>query len=365
MTSSARATTRRLDGIDVARALAIVGMVAIHVSASFLGPVRAGDSSGLLIDLSYGRASTLFAFVAGIGITLGSRRGTFGENAARLLWRASWLLPVGVVLGLLGTPIAVILQYYALWFVLAIPFLRAPTWLVAVVASVGVLIGPTWKVWAEVSRPAWFDAADQLPWIVAVPVDVVLTGSYPTVSWIWVVLVGMAVARLDLADRAVAGAVTAVGAGVAMVAYRLAAVLDSSIDLGVYEPWFSTIGHADTPLEQIAVTGVAAAVTGVCLLLASVAGPVPAPLAALGRLALSVYVGHIVVYAVARDLMLATSVADAVTTTMWVAVVSALFAVGWLQVFRRGPLEALDRAGYEHLVRPLVRPPAVGAGAGR
>ena len=351
-----RRARRRIAGVDVARALAITGMVAIHVAVVFAGELRHGEYVGWMTWMSYGKASTLFALVAGIGITLGSRRGSWGGNAAQLLWRATWLAPLGLFLGMLGTPVAVILQYYALWFVLAIPFLRAPTWLVSSVAGTWVLIGPSILVWAQVTHPEWYAPRGSGAWLGTLG-DVLLTGYYPTVSWLPVVLVGMVVGRLDLADRRVGGALLAVGTATAFVTYNLAAALDRAIDLGRWEPWFSTIGHADTPPEMVAVTGVAVGVVGASLLLADLLHPLLEPVARFGRLALTVYVGHIIYYAVARDTMVAASHEEVVSTTVTVALVATVFATVWLQVFRRGPLEALDRGGFEYLVRPLFGGP--------
>lgn len=346
-----QAARRRLDGIDVARALAIIGMVSVHVAPPLVTLARAGE--GGWYSLPHGRASALFAFVAGLGITLASRRGSFATNASRLVWRAAWLYPLGLLLTALGTPVAVILQYYAVWFLLAIPFLRAPTWLLWTTTAVGSVVGPTVLVWAQVTHPAWYSPPGAGAWAGTLG-DVLLTGYYPTVSWLWIVVAGMAVARLDLGDRRVMAGVALAGSGVALVAYAAADRLDAVVDLGPYEDWFATIGHSDTPLETIAVTGVAAAVTGACLLLADLAPPLFAPLAALGRLALTVYVGHIVLYAVAPDLLYSFTVPEAATTTLWIAGVATLVSVVWLAAFRRGPLEALDRGGHRHLVLPLV-----------
>jgi uncharacterized membrane protein len=54
-------------GVDLARALAVFGMFAVHV-----GPIEAapGDVGGWLRSLSEGRASALFAMLAGFSLML-------------------------------------------------------------------------------------------------------------------------------------------------------------------------------------------------------------------------------------------------------------------------------------------------------
>ena len=58
--------SRRLRGVDAARAVAVLGMVMIH-----FGPTPAPDTAlGALYELPYGRASVLFVLLAGVGVAL-------------------------------------------------------------------------------------------------------------------------------------------------------------------------------------------------------------------------------------------------------------------------------------------------------
>ncbi len=342
----------RIDGVDLARGLAIIGMVMVHVA-----PPLGGDAGWY--SISYGQASTLFAVVAGIGIELSSRSGPVAEHRARLVWRAAWLTPLGLVLSLLGTPVAVILQYYALWFLLAAPVLRWSTRALATLTAVGVLVGPTVLVWAQVTHPAWYEfregsIAGRGAWLGEFG-DVLLTGYYPTVSWIWLVFAGMLLARADLRSDRVAAAALLGGSAVAVGTYSLAAWARDAVDLGRWQPWLATAGHSDTPLEIIATAGVSTAVVGLCVLLARHLRPLLWPGIALGRFALTVYVTHIVAYAFARPAFYNSTVAGGLETTLWITGVGSVVAMLWLAVLPRGPLEAIDRGGHEHLVLPLLR----------
>ena len=106
---------------------------------------------------------------------------------------------------------------------------------------------------------------------------------------------------------------------------------------------------------MLATLGVATAVVGACVLLGRHLRLLVQPGVALGRLALTVYVGHIVVYALVPTAFFNDTVAGGTETTLWITGVSAVGSMLWLAAFRRGPLEALDRGGYQHLVLPLVR----------
>lgn len=346
------ATRRRIDGVDLARGLAIIGMITVHVA-----PPLAGEAGWY--SLPYGQASTLFALVAGIGIELSSRRGPDIEHRARLVWRALWLAPVGIGLSMLDTPVAVILQYYALWFLLAAPVLRLGSRALAGLTALGLLVGPTILVWAQIVHPEWYrstgsDIAGRGAWLGEFG-DVLLTGYYPSVSWTWVVYAGMLVGRLDLSSTRMATWLLAGGAAAAAATHWLAAAARGAVDLGRWQPWFDTTGHADTPLEMLAALGVSIAVLGACLLLCQYLRLLMAPGTALGRFALTVYVGHIVVYSFMRDAFYNDTVAGGVETTLWISGVSAVIAMLWLAALPRGPLEAIDRGGHQYLVLPLVR----------
>src|SRR5699024_5423744 len=78
-----------------------------------------------------GRPSALFALLAGVGLAFMTRRARDSGDPAewrrqrsRIVKRSGVLYLLGWVLTLLLTPVAVILQSYAVMFLLMIPFLR-------------------------------------------------------------------------------------------------------------------------------------------------------------------------------------------------------------------------------------------------
>src|SRR5699024_124913 len=93
----------RVVAVDVARALALLGMFAAHlVPARDPGSARGVDP---LFELVAGRSSALFAVLAGVGIALATRdvqRGVSGHRR-RLLVRALLVAVLGLWLGLFGS----------------------------------------------------------------------------------------------------------------------------------------------------------------------------------------------------------------------------------------------------------------------
>ncbi|HET6703799.1 heparan-alpha-glucosaminide N-acetyltransferase domain-containing protein, partial [Amycolatopsis sp.] len=100
----------RVVGLDVARCLALIGMIATHA-------LVAVDEDGVTFvqQLAGGRASALFAVLAGVSLALmtgGSSpvRGREREAAAGgLVVRALIVAGIGMALGGLGSGIAIIL----------------------------------------------------------------------------------------------------------------------------------------------------------------------------------------------------------------------------------------------------------------
>jgi uncharacterized membrane protein len=115
---------RRVVGVDVARALALLGMMATHML-----PGRIGFDVPWPQQLAGGRASALFAVLAGVSVALvsGRERPVRGRQryaaGVRLGIRALLIGVVGLGLGTLDSGIAVILTYYAVLFVIGLPFL--------------------------------------------------------------------------------------------------------------------------------------------------------------------------------------------------------------------------------------------------
>jgi peptidoglycan/LPS O-acetylase OafA/YrhL len=60
--------SRRLRGVDAARAIAVLGMVMVHFGPSPVPDTALGNL--LYSGVSHGRASVLFALLAGAGVAL-------------------------------------------------------------------------------------------------------------------------------------------------------------------------------------------------------------------------------------------------------------------------------------------------------
>jgi uncharacterized membrane protein YeiB len=347
-TRSRRGTGReRVVGLDVARALAVFGMFGAHVG------VVADDVSSSPATWSgivNGRASILFAVLAGVSIALVSGRTTpvTGDDLVRarvrILVRAAWVFAIGGALEALGTDIDVILGVYAVLFVLALPFLRwRPRGLFVAAAVLAVGTPPVDLLLTHVVEAN--DAFD------APFVSLTVTGAYPALIWWTFILVGLGIGRCDLGSGRVRATMAAAGAGLAVLGYG-GGWLSTQWWAGgtpvdgdgfserpdTWDPVWLTgaVPHSGTTFEIVGSAGVAIVVLAACLVLAERLPAVSSPFAAVGSMALTVYTAQVVAVGVLGTL-------DYSDNTAWAAYVlaSLAFATAWRLLVGRGPLERL------------------------
>ena len=355
----------RILGIDIARALAILGMVMVH-----FGPFDPDTTTtaGWIYRTSYGRASMLFVMLAGVGVSLlfrGAHRGM--PDAARrrtvawtkVAWRAVIFLPLGLALQMLPTPVAVILHYYAAYYVVGGLGAMLPTgWLVTLTAGWAV-IGPTAYIALFGSALSVRGITDNPLDVVGVVGDILVTGFYPVMTWAPAVLVGVLVGRADLRDRATQWMLVTGGTVVAAAAYGASELARSSSAAAADSPYLLAEGHSGTPLNVVGAVAVAVAVLGASLVLGSLLPRLSFPLVAVGQMALTVYTGHLLVLAVAPEWLEGrSSVEDAVLQVARFFVVTTLLCTFWRWRVNRGPLEWLLALPFESRRgdRPLTPP---------
>src|SRR5690606_1234497 len=220
----------RILGVDAARAVALVGMFATHIF-----PLRVGREPTLTGLVASGRASALFAVLAGVGVALatgGTRRPAAGRErlaaGAALVGRGVLVGALGLTLVALDAPVAIILSYYGLLFVVAAFLLRLPRGALAAGAVLACALAP---VVSQLLRSGLPDGPGRQVgwWALAAPGDalvtLLLTGYYPVLTWTTYLLAGMAVGRLDLRRPQVAAGLLVGGAALAVAAHTASSLL--------------------------------------------------------------------------------------------------------------------------------------------
>jgi uncharacterized membrane protein len=352
----------RILGVDAARAVALVGMFATHIF-----PLREGREPTLTGLIASGRASALFAVLAGVGVALATGGTRRPAGAREHLGAGAALVVRGMLVGALGltlvaseAPVAIILTYYGLLFVVAALLLRVPRGVLAAGAVLACVLTP---VASQLLRTGLPDGPGrQIGWpALAAPGDavvtLVLTGYYPVLTWTTYLLAGMAVGRLDLRRPQVAAGLLTGGVALAVAAHTASALLlgpgngvwvlgaaASSRRYGTTptENWWwlaADTPHSGSPLDLAATTGSALAVLGLMLLLSRWSRRLVRVPAAPGSVPLTLYTLHVVALAV-----YAGSGSDDAVLWLGHVVVATLIGLGLQLAGVRGPLEAVVSA---------------------
>lgn len=323
----------RIDGLDVARALAIFGMFGAHIGDD------SPETGWTWLSVTHGRPSALFAVLAGVSITLmlTRRAGVKGDLAPaaavrhtrwRVAVRGAMLIPLGYVLSWLGTPVVVILGNLGVMFLLSLVAFRWRARWLWVGAAACLVAGQLAVRAVATGTGSW--GVNGIPVL-----ENLWSEHYPAISWMGYLLAGMAIGRLALTARRTQLLLGVVGA-VGLVLVKALEVFAGGADATQDSVWLSTVAHTYSPAEMAGNLAAACLVIGLCLWLAQVARPVMWPLMAAGTMALTLYVAHIVVIAAVGE-----QIVWEATNVAWLTLcLSAIaFACLWKGLVGQGPLE--------------------------
>lgn len=245
----------RYVGIDLARFVAITGMMAAHLlSLPLMLPGASGFEQGLAESLNIitnGAPAALFAVLGGLSIVFATRRqlreGHRWKASASVAVRGIVLIVLGLLLGFVDNSIVVILVYYGLSMLLISPLIAVRGWVLAVIAVL-LGLGAGWlnallrrALQVAVEGPhISFDFFFQDP-VVAVR-TLLITGEYPVVTWACYLLSGILIGRMLVAAAArgalgrTAAALAAIGATVAIAAQLVSEwTLANLVTLGILQ----------------------------------------------------------------------------------------------------------------------------------
>lgn len=353
---------QRLIGFDLARALAVFGMVVVNYKI-VMGAAENGP--GWLVTLANlldGRAAATFVVLAGAGISMLSRQGREGgdksllkRNRLTLLKRALFLF----VVGLLYTPLwpADILHFYAIYIGVAAFLLAAPNRWLWSLAGVLVLTFSIMLFTLDYEKGwNWFTLDYEGLWTPAGMVrHLFFNGFNPVIPWLAFLLIGMALGRLDLRTPAVRRKIFLWGAGVALAAelssWGLVSMMSAEASWSEVElivALFGTEPMPPMPLFMLAGAGTACAVIAASVALGERFATAAwlRPFTATGQLALTLYVAHVVIGMGTLEILGRLeyqTLPFALLASGLFCAAGVIFATLWRMRFKRGPLEALMR----------------------
>lgn len=330
----------RLEPLDAARGLAVIGMVWTHFVATEGGRGAFERGAAFAARAIYGHEAALFFVLAGMSWAIQSARGdrvgrramvlgAFGFAFGRFVWPTEVLVPLA-----LAMPVVVCVARPGRGAALVA---AAVTTLVAMPVA-DVLCGEyAWSDWNEDGTEHL--AESTFGWVTLR--YYLLTGNYPLVGWIALPLSGaiavrwglVAAARRSLWLTAAAGVVAAAG-------YALTLLPETDLTwCEDHAHWFAATWVPTTIPFALQEIGVASGVVFLCLRLDFA----PAVLARHGRASLTHYVAHIaIVFSALRLFWPAEDWPITVGVTAFAGywVFAQWFQARWFARRRRGPVEA-------------------------
>jgi uncharacterized membrane protein len=385
-TSVTSTTKQRVVGVDVARGIALIGMMAIHILPGFDENFEPTLSWTIFSGVSAG----LFALLAGISLTftsggmhpLSGRALTAAKSS--LAVRAVIILSIGLLIAFLAPPAAIILAYYGVLFLMAVPLLGFGPRVLASAALGFAVLGPIIMQAVRDDLPDLDGFDPTFASLVTEPTATIsvllVSGSYPAIPWMAYICAGLALGRLDLRSHAVQVKVVLVGLGLAVGAWLASALLlgpfggrtrllestpwldaEGISDVQIWGPdptlpttswwWLAILSpYSATPLELLNTIGIAAAVLGAMLILGNKAASALMPLAVMGGMTLTLYSAHLIILSTGflldrPEVCLAIHlVAAAVSAIIWRNVTAG----------KQGPLERLVSNGADRVRKRVL-----------
>lgn len=339
---------KRLDGLDVARYFAFVGMVIVNFGV-LMGAEGDSGIAAKIFGLLEGRAAATFVVLAGLGLGLAERNGMH-QSLNIAVKRGVFLL----ILGLLNMLIfeADILHYYAIYFFLGVFLVPLKTsLLIALIVEINTVFlvmvfildyDQGWNWYLYTYDGLWTPSGFLR--------HLLFNGWHPVFPWLGFLLFGMILSRLCLWKRKTHILLILCGLLALLLANGLAIVLQPwlySIDAELSH-LASTKPIPPMPLYSLAGMGAASVTIGLCLYASELfrhsrlfRAIIPA-----GRQTLTLYIAHIYIGMSILEMMgmLEGQTANiALSASVIFCVAATIYAFLWSRMFKRGPVEAVMR----------------------
>jgi uncharacterized membrane protein YeiB len=338
----------RLQGLDLARYFAFVGMVIVNFKIAMGAEADAGLLQVLTGALE-GRAAATFVVLAGVGLGLSARQAQ-SKPFVVTLKRALYLL----VIGLLNMTIfsADILHYYAFYFFFGAALLSVCSWtLAAIIVCLNLAFVSMIFLLDYNAGWNWVDYTYSGFWTPNGFVrNLFFNGWHPVIPWLGFLLFGIILSRMDLGHRSIQWRLMCSGFAAVIISKLLSGYLIdrfSETDPLLLD-LLTTRPIPPMPLYTLAGLGAASIVIGGCLLVAGQLTRIKLfqALMPADRQTLTLYVAHMIIgmgTLEALGMLGGQSIAMAVSAALIFCAIATVYAALWSRWFKHGPLESLMR----------------------
>ncbi|WP_102273664.1 DUF418 domain-containing protein [Cytobacillus massiliigabonensis] len=203
-------TNWRIEGLDFARALALFGMFVVNYKVIVGAEGNGSEWLFWFTELFQGRASAVFVLLAGIGISLMTKKARNGDsNIIRIskkdIWkRSAFLFLLGMVLYVVGWT-GDILHYYGVFMFIASFLIVTSSKMIIIICSLFGLIAQIMQVTSNYLK-GWNHDSPFIEYTDFWTVEgflrnLLFNGYHPIFPWICYFLLGMIIGRLELTNK--------------------------------------------------------------------------------------------------------------------------------------------------------------------
>lgn len=370
-TATTQLKQARVVGFDIARTVAIFGMIIVNYSFVV---VTIGESDtnffSVIVGLLSGRAAATFVVLAGVGASLASARARLSNDKeqisnarTRLLKRALFLLIIGYLWFWSGIWSGDILHFYGVYLIFGALLLTMRDrflWLTAVLVAIGGLIyfltGDFLSNWNNnLSYTNYWNFAQ-----VGFLKELFLNGLHPIFPWVALYIYGMWLGRRDFSKRRTLIYIALTALAVVFITELVGTLvagkfpdINQLITSGYsWTSLFATFPVPPSLFYLLASAGTATLVIVASLLIGRAWGnllPIKV-LVSTGQLALTIYIAHVFIglyplLLVVEGFGISTAwrlPAAFIASVLFIAV-ALTFSYFWHKNYKRGPMEALMR----------------------
>lgn len=352
---------QRVLGFDMARALAVFGMVIVNFKVA-MSATTGSTVLQNMASLLEGRASALFVILAGVGIAFLTRAARESTDTQQINRGRKSLLKRGlllIVVGLMFTVIwpADILHFYGFYFLLAALLFNAAERVLLLSIAIITISFPVLMLvfdyqhgwdWATLSYHGFWTMEGMAR-------HIIFNGFHPILPWCAFLLLGAWLGRQDFSSKAVRRKILKVSVVIVLsteLIFGLIRLLlhKYNVGLSVDEINFLFSTSIIPPLPQyiLAAGGSAVAIIMICLDIGErfPNGLLTQALTKTGQLSLTIYLAHVLIGMGTLEAMGSLydqSIEFSLLSATCFCVAAVVFSVCWRKYFLMGPTEWMFR----------------------
>jgi uncharacterized membrane protein YeiB len=347
----------RIIGIDVARALSIIGMVIVNFKV-VLGE-EGQNWVKLIASVFDGKASATFVVLAGVGIALGTNSAFRNNDLIKLRMSQIKIVKRALFLFIIGLSYMVIwpadiLHYYGVYMIITLLLIRSkPQWILMWAGAV-ILVYPFLLYWFDYETGWNLDTLEYLDFweFGGFLRNLFINGFHPVMPWVSFMLVGFWYGKQDLnRDQFLKKSIwisSSVFILIQFLSYFSIRFLSNGNEetLSDLSEIIGTNPMPPLPIYMINGIAIAVLVISLCILLGKryVMNKVVVALNNTGQLALTFYVAHVVlgmgiIEVISPSKMGTYSIEFSVSYALVFSLLCIVFANLWLKYKSHGPLE--------------------------